>query len=84
MLTLICGMFLYVSGANSTTVTYNATRRLMRYEKNFFTLKKRSSLPQRWSCCCKFGNRGIDAGILSYDREFPTFCLGTTVPLTSH
>jgi hypothetical protein len=38
---------------------YNATSSLVRFEiKNiFFCFEKRSSLPQRWRCSCKFQSR---------------------------
>jgi hypothetical protein len=41
-------------------ITYNATCSLERFEK-ILLLWKRSSLLQRWRCCCKFQSRRIDS-----------------------
>jgi hypothetical protein len=48
-------------GVNPTTVSYNATCILVRFEnKNVFaTLKKSSSLLRRWGCSRKFRSRRI-------------------------
>jgi hypothetical protein len=57
-------------GYNASEVKYySTTSGPGRFENKTNLKKKRSSLPQRWRCSCKFRSRRIEPGIRSYDRE---------------
>jgi hypothetical protein len=77
--TNVTHVYMYISGSNPTTLSYNAsvvnfynaTGSLARFgNKNIlFYFEKRCRLLQRWRCSCKLKNRRIGSRSQSYDLE---------------